>query len=82
MKRFLVGVGALALAGCTDGPDARRVLEENGFTQVHTGGHAGSACDSGSDVYATRFTAVAPSGHVVSGAVCKGWFKGSTIRFE
>ena len=85
MRRGVIIAALLGLTACTDAPDARRVLENEGFTNVQTGGYAFFMCDTGkhgSDVYATQFTATGPTGRVVSGAVCKGWFKGSTVRFD
>ncbi len=75
-------IAFIALAACTDAPDAKRTLENQGYTNVKAGGYAAFSCDSESDLYATNFEAISPSGTPVTGAVCKGVFKGSTIRFD
>lgn len=72
---------ACLLAACTSHTDAQRALEGAGYTQIETGGRAWFAC-SKDDAFATRFTATGPTGRRVSGAVCSGWFKGSTIRLD
>jgi hypothetical protein len=83
MMRLVILLGLVALtAACSDPDGARRVLEEQGYTDVRTGGYAFFSCSEKSDDYATSFQATSPAGHEVSGAVCKGFFKGSTIRFD
>lgn len=79
----LVAVAAtLALAGCTDtSPKNVRLLESMGMTNVELGGYGWFACGE-NDVSATRFTAVGASGEPISGTLCSGWFKGTTVRFD
>lgn len=68
--------------GCVAPDEARRVLEQQGYTEIQTGGYAFWAC-SEDDRIRTKFTATSPSGHRVSGAVCSGLLlKNSTIRFR
>ncbi|AFN39341.1 hypothetical protein F485_gp199 [Aeromonas phage CC2] len=84
MKKMIIAILAvLSLSACTDADGARRVLTQNGYTNVHVGGYAWFSC-SEKDTFATKFTAVnKASGQVVNGAVCSGLlFKNSTIRFE
>lgn len=83
MKRFIIaGVLALAMVGCTDAPNAERILAANGFTQIEITGYSFFSC-SEKDTQSTGFTAVGPTGVKVKGAVCSGmFFKNSTIRFE
>ena len=76
----ILGAVALMLAGCTSQDDARRALEGAGYTDIQLGGYAWLMCDSKSDTFATEFTAKGPTGRAISGAVCSGFFKGSTIR--
>jgi hypothetical protein len=71
----------LALAACSDADTARRVLEQNGYEVLEVGGHALFSCGKDDD-FATQFKAKSPGGQIVSGAVCSGWFKGATIRFD
>jgi hypothetical protein len=78
MKTVML-VCLLVLAGCTSSNDALRALEGAGYTDIKLGGYAWFSC-SQDDSFATEFTATGPSGKQVSGAVCSGWFKGSTIR--
>jgi len=80
-KLATIVIAALSLAACSDASDARRVLDDQGYTDIRVGGHAWFAC-SDHDSYATKFTAKSPIGRQVSGAVCKGIFKNSTIRLD
>ena len=80
MKKFAIAALAL-LAACTDVPNATRVLREAGYTDITTTGYRAWMC-SKDDNYSTGFRATGPTGHRVSGAVCRGVFKGSTIRLD
>lgn len=81
MKRIIIFAALLVLTACTDVKEAKRVLEENGYSQVQSEGYAWFAC-SKEDTFHTAFTAVAPTGRPVHGVVCSGWvFRASTIRF-
>ena len=83
MKKTLIIaaiVGMTALSGCSDASTARRVLEENGYSNIKITGHAWFTC-ADSDDFSTGFEATAPGGRHVTGAVCSGFFKGATIRF-
>lgn len=81
MKKLALLLILLA-TGCTDPDGAVKVLSDNGFTKIQTGGYAWLSCGSKDDIYRTEFTATSPNGSLVKGAVCKGIWKGSTIRFE
>ena len=70
---------AILISGCTDPIDAKRVLLDAGYSDVKAAGYDIFACGEG-DIYATKFTAKNPIGRPVSGTVCTGLFKGSTIR--
>jgi hypothetical protein len=70
-----------SIRGCTDEQGARRVLEDNGYKNVTITGFRWWMKGK-DDIYSTGFEATAPSGNRVSGAVTRGWFKGSTIRFD
>jgi hypothetical protein len=83
MKRvaiFLIFIG-LTLASCTNEKDSRRVLEEQGFTEITFTGYDAWGCGEG-DTYSTGFIATSPSGQRVTGVVCGGWAKGYTVRFH
>jgi hypothetical protein len=69
------------LAGCTDGSGARRVLEAQGFREIEITGYRFWGCGE-QDTYKTGFSALAVSGDKVTGIVCGGWLKGSTVRFD
>lgn len=81
MKRFAAAAAILSLAACSDAPTAERVLADNGYTNIKTNGYAFLSCGE-KDSFATSFTATSPNGRQVSGAVCSGWMKGATIRFN
>lgn len=83
MKRWiLAALFACAAASCTDQKTARRVLEDQGYTDISVGGFDAFGC-SDDDTYATKFTATSPNGKRVSGVVCSSqFFKGSTVRFH
>lgn len=71
----------VALAGCTRPDRARQTLAANGYTDIEMQGYAFFEC-SDKDTFADKFTARSPAGITVSGAVCSGLLKGSTIRFD
>lgn len=63
-----------------DPKGAEQALLDANYHPIELGGFRILACSHG-DLYATEFTAYSPdSSRVVSGVVCKGLFKGSTIR--
>lgn len=84
MKPFIIaailGI-SLTLSGCTQPDRSFFTLQDQGYTEIKIGGYAWFMC-SEDDNFATRFTAVSPSGTKVSGAVCSAFFKGATIRFD
>jgi hypothetical protein len=85
MKYLLVIMFVLFVslaASCTHPSEAQRVLQEQGYTNIETGGYAWFSCGEG-DHYQTKFTATSPSGHRVIGVVCSGLLlKSTTIRFR
>lgn len=80
MKAILILVLAL-LAGCTNSQQASRALEGAGYTSIHMDGFAWFGCGQ-DDMYTDAFHARGPTGQLVSGVVCSGWLKGSTIRLD
>lgn len=86
MKKFLLAfvcLFSLFLVGCYTDPDgARRVLQQNGYTNIEiTGYRYGMGGED--DTYVTGFRARSPNGQTVTGAVTRGlYLKGSTIRFD
>lgn len=79
--RLWIAVALVALAGCTDPDGARRVLQSSGFSDIEIGGYGWFSCGN-DDHFATTFRATGPSGAPVTGAVCRGVFKNSTIRID
>ena len=81
MRYVLVALFALSLTACTNESEAISVLSANGFTDISITGYEPFACSKGDD-YHTGFRAKSAAGHYVTGAVCGGILKGSTIRFK
>jgi hypothetical protein len=72
---------AVSTVSCSDPDTARRVLDENGYTDVEIGGYDAFGCAKDDD-YTTTFAATSPGGRRVHGVVCSSlWSKGATIRF-
>ena len=72
----------IMLTACTNADSARRVLEENGYSDIQMTGYRFFMCGK-EDFYHSGFAAKGPTGRSVSGVVCQGLlFKGSTIRFD
>lgn len=74
-------LAASIVSACSDSDGAKRALEDAGMEQVRTEGWSLFGCDE-KDTFHTRFSAVNHNGRKVSGIVCSGWLKGSTIRFD
>jgi len=81
MKKLILMGCLVILVGCTDVKGATEAIKNTGLDPVKVGGYALFKC-SEKDSWATKFTARRNDGAVVHGAVCKGWFKGSTVRFN
>jgi len=82
MTKFLTVIFiSLVFIGCSSSNDAIKALKANGFNEIETHGRAFFSC-SEDDTFATKFTAKNKDGQMVKGAVCSGWLKGATIRYE
>jgi major membrane immunogen (membrane-anchored lipoprotein) len=81
MKLYVLVIAMLLLAGCTREDQARRTLENNGYKDVKMNGYVFFGCDE-KDTYHDSFEAVSPSNHRVTGVVCGGVLKKSTIRLD
>lgn len=81
MKKLIIAGMMLALVGCSDGDGAARAVKSMGYTNVKTQGWSPFGCSEG-DSFTTRFTATGQDGKPVSGVVCGGWLKGSTVRTD
>jgi hypothetical protein len=80
MKKALLLITVLLLAGCTSSNEARRVLAQDGFTNIKTTGYRPFKC-SDSDSFQTGFEADKNGKHI-TGTVCSGLLKGATIRYD
>ena len=80
-KTLLLITAVITLPGCSDANKATTTLSQNGYTDIRIDGHAWFMCDD-KDKFSTKFYATSPNGTKVSGAVCSGFFKGNTIRFD
>ena len=56
-------------------------LSERHLSHIQLDGYAPEECLK-TDIFATRFHAFDIHGHLVSGAVCSGWFSNSRIRYD
>ena len=77
---FLVTL-CLFLQGCTQEEKTTQLLKQQGYKNIYITGYMAFNCGE-DDWFSTGFTATAPNGERVSGVVCSGIFKGSTIRFH
>lgn len=71
-----------AVISCTDPKGSTKALIDAGYHPIKVGGYGFFKCDE-KDVFSTNFKAFSPdSSRIVTGCVCKGWFKGKTIRLD
>lgn len=78
---FFCGLVYVSIIGIPASAKAVRVLGEHGYSHIRIHRAMRWSC-SDSDTFVDGFDAVSPSGHPVSGVVCSGWFKSSTIRID
>lgn len=85
MKLHTLLVGALfvaCLSGCTRADHSTEILRNAGYENIHITGYAFFGC-SEDDTFHTGFEATSKTtGNRVTGVVCSGWLKGSTIRID
>lgn len=79
-KIILIGVFVM-LSACTDVDGASKTIKDYGMNPVEVGGYAWFQCGQG-DLFHTKFVATNPEGRQVSGTICKGLFKNSTMRLD
>lgn len=77
---FIATLIQLLFLSCTDDYNTRRVLEENGYTEISITGYDAWGCHEG-DWSSTGFIAKSPSGIRVRGVVCGG-LGSYTIRMK
>lgn len=78
---LVLSFGVMSSTGFFQRPEqAKRVLEDQGYTKVEiTGEKSWFPCSQG-DMFITKFRANSVTGKEVKGVVCSGLFKGSTTR--
>jgi hypothetical protein len=76
-----VAVMGVSLIGLSDEEGAKRVLDNEGYTNVQMTGTNSFSCGGG-DLYRTGFKATNLNKKSVEGTVCSGIFKGNTIRLD
>lgn len=81
MKKLIIIAAAIILSGCSDAPTATKALEGAGYSEVNITGYKFFGC-SEDDTFHTGFIAKGANGKQVTGVVCSGWLKGSTIRTD
>lgn len=81
MKKILLISLASVLMGCTNGDGAVRALEGAGYTDIKITGYRVFGCHE-DDTFRTGFKAMGQGGKPVTGVVCSGILKGSTIRLD
>lgn len=76
----LIGATALLLGGCTVNKAAStHAVAAYGMHDITLGGYSLFGCDA-KDAFSRTFEATASNGMRVRGVICKGWFKGATVR--
>jgi len=81
MKKLFIIASIILLSACSKPDAARSALAASGYTNIVTTGYAFFGCDE-KDAFHTGFEAKGANGQQVTGVVCAGWFKGSTIRVD
>lgn len=71
----------MLLSGCTAPDRAVQTLTDAGYSNIKIGEYAWFSCGE-DDLFRTSFEATGMTGRTVTGAVCNGFFKGATIRFN
>lgn len=76
---ILVGM----LAGCGVNPNsATKALEAQGMTDVQIEGYAWFGGCGKDDAFQSYFSATGANGQPITGSICQGFFKGTTVRFD
>lgn len=81
---ILVGITGTSGGSDSSNQDYIRLVEDQGYTNVHVLGTAVFGCsDSDSIIYNRKFEATSKAtGRHVTGVVCGGFLKGKTVRFD
>ncbi|MDW9491691.1 hypothetical protein [Sinorhizobium meliloti] len=79
---IVVVIIAVFLAGCgVNSQSATRALEAQGMKDVKIEGYSWFGCGK-EDSYSSSFSATGANGQPVTGVVCQGFWKGTTVRFD
>lgn len=81
MKNMIGICIVLSLCACTRPDATKELLTSQGYKDITTTGYSFFSC-SEDDNFATGFKATSPTGQTVSGTVCSGLMKGSTVGFD
>ena len=81
MKKILIIILSFTMVGCTSPESAKKTLNQAGYSDIKITGYNFMAC-SKDDTFHTGFRAKGPTSIEVSGTVCAGFMKGSTIRLD
>ena len=81
MKRVFAIIACVICMGCTDPQGTTEILRSQGYHDIKITGYKFFA-GGRDDWWQTGFIASTRDNVVVSGSVCKGILKGSTIRFD
>lgn len=81
MKFFIYVIILSFFCGCTDPNSAEKLLKAQAYENIVFTGYDFLGCSS-DDVFRTGFAATSISGDYVTGVVCRGYFKGGTIRIH
>ena len=82
-RSFTLVAATLGLTGCTQ-DSADNAVRSHGFTDItteHSFVTGMLKCGEREGLFSYDFTAKNPKGQMVSGYVCQGPLKGSTVRF-
>jgi hypothetical protein len=83
IKSLVIAFSLLTL-GCTSDSDfekGKKILEDQGYTEVENTGHNYFCCDE-KEAYSTGFRCKDKKGNIVEGCFCSSLGKGVTIRYE
>lgn len=81
-KILLIGIASLfVISGCTNDNAAQDALISMGMSDVEMTGYRFFGC-SKDDTFKTGFKARDARGRDITGVVCGGLMKGSTVRFD
>lgn len=78
---LLTTIVSVSCTSTSDFQKAKQKLEQQGYTEVEKTGYDWFCCGE-DDSFSTGFKAKDIEGNVVTGCICSGVMKGSTIRFD